>query len=197
MSVTINASTSSGLVQSADTSGTVEIQSNGTTKLTVASTGVYGHLINGTVVASTSGTSIDFTGIPSWVKRITVMLNGVSTSGSSELLIRIGSGSIETTSYASVAGYAGGGNTTGATSSTAGFILTSSLGASSTFSAVVTICNQTANTWSEGFSASYATVCGFGNGYKALSGVLDRIRLTTINGTDTFDAGSINIMYEG
>jgi len=73
MAVTLNASTSSGLVQTADTSGTIELQSNGTTKLTVASTGAYGQLVSGTAVASTSGTSIDFTGIPSWVKRITVM----------------------------------------------------------------------------------------------------------------------------
>jgi hypothetical protein len=31
----------------------------------------------------------------------------------------------------------------------------------------------------------------------SLSGTLDRIRLTTVNGSDTFDAGSINIIYEG
>ncbi len=34
-------------------------------------------------------------------------------------------------------------------------------------------------------------------GGKTLSAILDRIRLTTVNGTDTFDAGQINIMYEG
>ena len=34
-------------------------------------------------------------------------------------------------------------------------------------------------------------------GAVSLSGTLDRIRLTTVNGTDTFDAGSVNIMYEG
>ena len=94
MAVTLNASTSSGLVQTADTSGTIELQSNGTTKLTVASTGAYGQLVSGTAVASTSGTSIDFTGIPSWVKRITVMFNGVSTSGTSFKQIQIGSGSV-------------------------------------------------------------------------------------------------------
>jgi hypothetical protein len=63
MAVTLNASTSSGLVQTADTSGTVEIQSNGTTKLTVSSSGVNigqmngGAITSGTAVASTSGTS--------------------------------------------------------------------------------------------------------------------------------------------
>jgi len=37
---------------------------------------------------------------------------------------------------------------------------------------------------------------GYGAGTKTISGVLDRIRLTTVNGTDTFDAGSVNILYE-
>jgi hypothetical protein len=83
MSVTINASTSSGLVQTADTSGTLALQGNGTTQFTVDSTGAYGQIKSGTAVASTSGTSIDFTSIPSWVKRITVMFDSVSTNGSS------------------------------------------------------------------------------------------------------------------
>ena len=39
MAVTLNASTSTGLVQSADTSGQIELQSNGTTVLGVTSTG--------------------------------------------------------------------------------------------------------------------------------------------------------------
>ena len=39
MAVTINASTTTGLVQSADTSGIIELQNNGTTKLTVNSSG--------------------------------------------------------------------------------------------------------------------------------------------------------------
>jgi hypothetical protein len=196
MSVTINASTSSGLVQTADTSGTVEIQSNGTTKLTVLSTGVSGTLVQGTSVASTSGTSIDFTSIPSWVKRITVMFNGVSTNGTSNIQIQIGSGSIDATSYVAGAGFAGG--TSGSSTSTTGFILTSSFTAASTLSVIAVICNQTSNTWTESFSGAYGSGTGaFGGGYKALSGVLDRIRVTTVNGTDTFDAGSINILYEG
>ena len=59
-----------------------------------------GGVINaGTAVASTSGTAITFTGIPSTAKRITVMFNGVSTNGSSDLLLQIGSGSVTTTGY--------------------------------------------------------------------------------------------------
>ena len=37
------------------------------------------------------------------------------------------------------------------------------------------------------------TICA---GRVTLSGALDRVRVTTVNGTDTFDAGSINILYE-
>lgn len=40
MSVTLNASTSAGFIQTADTSGTIELQNNGTTRLTVNSGGV-------------------------------------------------------------------------------------------------------------------------------------------------------------
>jgi len=99
MTATINASTSSGIIQTADTSGTLALQSNGTTQLTVSSTGAYGQLKSGTAVASTSGTSIDFTSLPSWVKRITVMFNGVSTNSSSDVICQIGSGSFTTTGY--------------------------------------------------------------------------------------------------
>jgi len=196
MSVTINASTSSGLVQTADTSGTVEIQSNGTTKFTVASTGAYGQITSGTAVASTSGTSIDFTSIPSWVKRVTVLLSGVSLSGSSNFLIQLGdSGGIETTGYQSVSTQAASSVST--FTSTSGFFIGAGTAARS-YDAQMIISNVTGNTWIES-QTSYdqtANSC-FGCGSKTLSATLDRIRITTANGTDTFDAGSINIQYEG
>jgi len=150
---------------------------------------------SGTAVASTSGTSIDFTSIPSWVKRITVMFNGVSTNGTSNLLVQLGiSSGVETTGYTSAAAAI---NNTVA-SSTAGYILTQSNGASYTHQAVVVITALgSANTW----MSSGLDVIGVTNGFsstgsKALSGTLDRVRITTVNGTDTFDAGSINILYE-
>ena len=151
----------------------------------------------GTAV-SASGTSVDFTGIPSWVKRITIMLNGVSTSGTSNYLMQIGtSGGIENTSYASQA------NTFNAapsgTISTAGFILVNVVTGASLFSGVVPLCNLSGNSWvSSGVLVAATTAGGvsvFG-GNKTLSGTLDRVRITTVNGTDTFDAGTINILYE-
>lgn len=196
MTATINASTSSGVVTSADTSGVLALQSNGTTKLTVDSTGAYGQIISGTAVASTSGTSIDFTGIPSWVKRITVMLNGVSTNGTSNPLIQIGSGSVQTTGYLSQSYLAA----TGGVVYTTGFGLDSGA-ASNLFYGHVILTLISGSTWvsshSFGLSQAGAGYSGAGGGNVTLGGTLDRLRFTTVNGTDTFDAGSINILYEG
>jgi len=196
MSSITNASTSSGLIQTADTSGTLELQSNGTTQLTVSSTGAYGQLKSGTAQASTSGTSIDFTGIPSWVKRITVMFNGISTSGTAILQIQIGSGSVVTTGYLSQAW-----TSTGAGVVTSGFAITGANTAAYVWSGTATLTLIGSNVWISQGSVAY--VVGTSNGWSfggnssALSGALDRVRITTGNGTDTFDAGSVNILYEG
>jgi len=73
---------------------------NGSAGVTTNSGAVYDGIQSATAQASTSGTSIDFTGIPSWVKRITVMFSGVSTNGSSNLLVQIGtSGGVDNTGY--------------------------------------------------------------------------------------------------
>ena len=150
----------------------------------------------GTSVATTSVTSIDFTGIPSWVKRITVMLNGVSTSGVSPLQVQLGSVSIDTTStYISTGVYLGA--STAATSSTTGLLVTGATAAASAISGAGTISLQDSLKWVSAFNGrSETTHMMIGAGSKTLSGTLDRIRLTTVNGTDTFDAGSVNISYE-
>jgi hypothetical protein len=153
-----------------------------------------------TAVASTSGTSIDFTGIPAWVKRITVMLQGVSTNGTSFPQIQIGSGSFSTSGYVSAANYSIGAGQF--TSATTGFVLEPSGGATAanlrSGSVIFTLINS--NTWvSQGII--YSSSLTFNNmssgASPALGGALDRIRLTTITGTDTFDAGTVNIIYEG
>jgi hypothetical protein len=59
MPVTINASTSSGLIASSDTSGNIELQNNGTTRLTVGSTNVT--IPTGTVTTLTATTISDGT----------------------------------------------------------------------------------------------------------------------------------------
>ena len=159
------------------------------------STGILYPLTSGTAVASTSGTSIDFTSIPSWVKRITFMLSGVSTSGTSDLLIQLGSGSVTTTGYVSSnTGFTGAAGST--RSSTAGLSITND-SASYVTSGNITIANITGFSWTSSGSGKIATsasfVCG---GNVTLAGTLDRVRLTTVNGTDTFDAGSVNLLYE-
>lgn len=152
-------------------------------------------LVSGTSVASTSGTSIDFTGIPSWVRRITVMFNGVSTSGTSNYLIQIGSGSVTSSGYTSTAGTNGG---TGATS-TAGFLGTAATNAADTQlgHAVITLVGSNIYVYSSTLGQySSAARTNTSGGNVTLGGALDRVRITTVNGTDTFDAGSINILYE-
>ena len=212
----------SKLVLSGDTSGSVTLDApavSGTTTLTLPTTsgtlvttatgqtltspviagtptGV-GVLTAGTAVASTSGTSIDFTSIPSWVKRITVMLNGVSTSGTSNWLIQLGdSGGVENTGY--VSGSTSTTTSSGISTSTAGFILR--FGNASCAGNGSAIFNPlSGNVWvGQGtfYDASGTQGIVTLSGSKTLSDVLTQVRITTVNGTDTFDAGSINILYE-
>lgn len=157
-----------------------------------------GAFVSGTAVASTSGTSIDFTSIPSWVKRVTVMFNGVSTNGTSNYQLQLGdSGGIENTSYDSRSGNIDGTNTTSINALTTGFLLKNSVGAASTYVGQAVIVNISGNLWVCSSSIAAANgISSFQNGTKTLSDTLDRVRITTVNGTDTFDAGSINILYE-
>ena len=153
-------------------------------------------IVSGTAVASTSGTSIDFTGIPSWVKRVTVMLAGVSTSGTSNLLMQIGSGSVTTSGYAS--GATGGLTALSNATATAGFVLTGTgLTAANTTSGHAVVALSGSNLWVlSGILNENVGRFNSSAGTVTLSGTLDRIRITTVNGTDAFDAGTINILYE-
>ena len=156
--------------------------------------------------ASTSGTSIDFPNIPSWVKRITVILNGVSTSGASNnVLLQLGdSGGVETTGYISYASTVYINLSTGVVVSTGtgrtdGFPILFGLASSIRFGAY-TLYNISGNTWVATYTFGTSDAIQLagssqGGGNKTLSGTLDRVRLTTTGG-DTFDAGLVNIMYE-
>jgi len=143
-----------------------------------------------------TGTSIDFTGIPSWANRITVMFNGVSTNGASYYLLQLGSSTIKTSGYNGSSTQVFGSNLSVTTSSTAGIPIFYD-GPSVIATGLIIFTNITANTWvASGILGSAATTVQSA-GAASLTGVLGRIRITTVNGTDTFDAGSINIMYEG
>jgi hypothetical protein len=156
-----------------------------------------GAFIRGTAVASTSGTSIDFTSIPSWVKRVTVMFNGVSISGSSQFLIQLGtSGGVTTT------GYAGSGVRFASTASAAGTITTGAYFVNitaTTYSGAIVFTNITGNAWTwigELGTPNSSEFLGLTSGGVTLASALTRARITTSGGTDTFTAGTINILYE-
>ncbi len=172
--------------------------SNGTfTSPTFAGTptGV-GVLTSGTAVASTSGTAIDFTSIPSWVKRITVMLSGVSTNSTSLVQLQLGdAGGFETTGYLSAAQ-----NGASSANSSTGYLLTQANAAASSLTGNAVLCKIDGNTWIISGDVAQqptvsANVASLG-GSKTLSDTLTQVRITTVNGTDTFDAGTINILYE-
>jgi len=153
-------------------------------------------ITSGTAVASTSGTSIAFTSIPSWVKRITVMFQGVSTNGTSNLQIQLGTGATPTYT---TSGYSGtcsqaGGNTT----MSAAFVVNSNVQAAATYSGIITICLVSGNIYAESGTLNSSTAINgcFSGGSVSLAAALTAVRITTANGTDTFDAGSINILYE-
>jgi hypothetical protein len=138
-----------------------------------------------TAKVSTSGTSIDFTGIPSWAKKITIMFNNVSLNSSSNYLIQLGdSGGIETTGYVSASS-----NSSAATSGL--IIYAVSPATNTTGHIILTLVGS--NLW----ISSHSVTVAFGGGSKTLSDTLDRVRITSTSGTDEFDNGSINILIEG
>jgi hypothetical protein len=185
---------SNNIVLAADGSTTIPTLS----ATDITGTTIQGTIKSGTAVASTSGTAIDFTGLPSWVKKITVMFNGVSTNGTSNYLIQLGdSGGVENTGYISTSVTTDSSGSSAGFNSTAGFAWFSSL-ATYAHSGLSVITNISGNIWVSMHQGCLTTtnIVG-GGGNKTLSDTLDRIRITTVNGTDTFDAGSINILYEG
>jgi hypothetical protein len=190
------------LVLSGDTSGSITVSapavSGSTTQTLVNVTGTLAPIVSGTVQTASS-TSVDFTSIPSWVKRITVMINGLSTNGTSDPLIQLGdSGGIENTGYVAGAAVITGGSA--GFSSTAGFPISGSWSATVVFSGIITLALHDAatNTWTASVVGGRTDAAGAfsGGGYKPLSATLDRVRITTVGGANTFDAGTINILYE-
>jgi hypothetical protein len=151
-------------------------------------------VINRSTSVSASGTSVDFT-IPIGASRITVMFSGVSGSGTSPFLIQLGTGATPTYT---TSGYVSQATATSTATSTAGFIVVQSIAAAWLNSGICTISNISGNSWIE--SGVVGNNLGNSNnvsqGTIALGAVLTAVRITTVNGTDTFDAGTINILYE-
>jgi hypothetical protein len=125
------------------------------------------------------------------------MLQGISGSGTSPFLAQIGAGSVTTSGYTGSTWTAAANYTT----STAGVVMNNGTAAASLYTGIIRFNLLTGNTWvadgmlNNNTPSSAATAAMF-TGSVALSGSLDRVRITTVNGTDTFDAGTINILYE-
>jgi hypothetical protein len=150
-----------------------------------------------TAKATTSGTSIDFTGIPSWAKKITVVFNEVSLSASAQLLIQLGTTSgYETTGYLSTTTYLSQSSSTTGTSATNGFVIFSNNSTTNTTGhlAIITLGS---NLWvSNGVTRQTTSQMTINSGVKTTAATVDRLRITTTS-TDTFDNGSVNILIEG
>ena len=199
------------LVLSGSTSGSITLQEpavagSSTINLpagtgTMVVNGVNSSVVSGTAVNTTSGTSIDFTSIPSWVKRITVMFNGVSTNSTSSIIVQIGSGSVLTSGYNASVGVITNTSFTSTSNISSGFaIVPTGVNINSyTYYGQMIISTMGSNIWQAtgnfGIAAAALNIMHMAGG-ASLSGTLDQVRLTTVNGTDTFDAGSINILYE-
>lgn len=192
------ASTNLGLVVAPSVAGTADqvLSTNGSG---VQAWADRARIVRGTAIASTSGTSIDFTALPSWIKRVTVLFNDVSLSATADLLVQLGiSSGFVTTGYTSASSYSGTAVDAGAATSTAGYIVRAGLAGAAIGGSMV-INNISGNIWVASFAGGRTDATASAvtaGGTKTLSGVLDRVRITSTS-TDTFDAGSLNIMYEG
>jgi hypothetical protein len=149
--------------------------------------------------ATTSGVAVDFTGIPSWASRITVLFDGVSTNGTDNVAIRIGtSAGVEASGYLGTTLYYLG--TSNGAAANIGTGISIFLGANTIFrSGALTLTRMSGNRWA--FAGMIVDTVGAGPswvaGHKPLAGVLDRLRITTNNGTDAFDAGAVSLLIEG
>lgn len=153
-------------------------------------------ITSGTSQATTSGTAVDFS-VPSWAKRITVMYSGVSTNSTSAMLVQIGSGGTPVnTGYVGVVAGVSGATSASATLSD-GFKITRVTTAANTYQGICVITNITGNTWTASWNtADSSLLMQNGAGTLALSGTLNIVRFTSST-PDTFDAGTVNILYEG
>ena len=157
-----------------------------------------GTIISGTTVTCTTQTTIDFTSIPSWAKRVTFMISGVSLNSTTYYYVQLGTaGGIQSSGYTQAGGYCGPGSGPGYTGTTAftRYNDTANITQSGTF--VLALLDASTNTWClSGNAATSQNYQSFMSGTVSLSGTLTTLRMTTATGTGQFNAGKINILYE-
>jgi hypothetical protein len=147
-------------------------------------------------LSASGSTSVDFTSMPSWINIITVTFRNISTNSNSNLLVQLGTSSGVTTSgYVSTSiDFDGSGSVT--TSSTSGFVMKVNP-SSNIINGTMTIAYTGSNAWVNNHTASNSTtIMQVGGGTIALGGTLDRVRITTVSGSDTFNAGTLNVLYQ-
>lgn len=148
-----------------------------------------------------TGTAVDFVNgvsdvvIPDDVTKITVFYSGLSTSATSNVIVQLGSGTFTVTGYSGSASNQVGGVVA---TFTTGFISMVAVAAANSYHGQMDLVRVSGNTWVEKsqFAAGNVSQVLEGCGSVTLAGAIDRIRVTTANGTDTFDAGIIAILVE-
>lgn len=146
-----------------------------------------------------SGTAVDITGIPSWAKRITIMFDNLSTNGNAVPVIQFGALGIQTSGYkANGATFGNGAYCSISAQATNWFPLGNSSASGDTRSGKFILTLMSGSIWAgiAEMSLNSQNIM-LSTGTVTLSGILDRVRITTTNNTDVFDAGTINVMYEG
>jgi len=145
-----------------------------------------------------TGATVDFTTVPSWAKRITIFVSSASTSGTSNKLLQIGDGSIVTTGYVASCMTPRHSGTSVGSASTEGFTIDTDSASTYIYDGMIRLVNATGNIWflESVLAETQGLRMPVGSGRISLSGALDRIRFTTINGTDTYDGGTFTVMYE-
>ena len=212
-SITAGTALGGGLLYDSDTTGNLVIKTGSSATTTATFHSNLATVFNGEVYISdaplratlasgtanttvSGGTVIIHDGIPAWARRVTILYSGLSTNGTNPIVIQAGSGTFKTTGYLGAAAVIEG---------TTGYTVGFGIGNSNVSNAdlhhgtiVLNLLNSSTNTWvASGTAArSDAVEAGFTGGAVALAGALDRIRITTVGGTDLFDAGVTNIMWE-
>lgn len=175
--------------------GTTQAVNDNSTK--IATTAYADRLpVLGTAQATTSGTSIDFV-IPTWARKVTLMFNAVSTNGASALQVQLGTGGVPTTTgYVAGAEYLGTSTVANQTATT-GFLQYGGNATDARYGMMV-FTHMGSNIWvcNGSIYNSNGTTLNVCAGGVTLAGAINLLRLTTINGTDVFDGGSVNDMYE-
>lgn len=150
----------------------------------------------GTELSASGNTSLEFTGIPSWVTKIDIMVDSLSSNTADIIGVELGDASSwEQTDY--VGGGTGIGVSVTSYNYSSRFVFANSNADADVFHGIVSLTKMdTSNTWiaSLQIGESASANINIGSGRKTLTGALTRVRVIS-NGVDTFDLGSANVRY--